>query len=100
MFDYVYGDRTRTAQPRTQGLTGVHRCERCLYPFDARMRLSGKLRDSVEYEPLRAKLMLTPDVDPVLCDGCFVDVMTAKTPAPMSDGMPGSNTPAVLRSSG
>lgn len=98
-FDYVFGDRTRLNHPRasdSQTLTFV--CDRCRNPFDTKLRLSGKPRDSIEYEPLRKKLMITdPNYDPVICDACFVDIMSHKTESPMSDGMPGSNMPLVMR---
>lgn len=96
-FDYVYGDRTRTQQARAADSAILTlRCERCLNPFETRLRKSGKLRDSVEYEPLRKKLMMAdPNHDPVLCDGCFVDIMSWHTPRPMTDGL--SDIPPVMR---
>ena len=97
MFDYVYGDRTRTQQSRNSDSSILtFQCERCLNPFDTRLRKSGKLRDSVEYEPLRKKLMITdPNHDPVFCDACFVDIMSWETPQPMTNGL--DNIPPVMR---
>lgn len=97
MFDYVYGDRTRTQHPRASDSSiQTHQCERCFNPFDTRLRKSGKLRDSIEYEPLRAKLMITnPNHDPVLCDACFIDIMSWETPRPMTNGL--TDMPPVMR---
>lgn len=96
-FDYVYADSSRTQQPRAADSSiYTHVCERCLNPFQARLRKSGKLRDSIEYEPLRKKLMITdPNHDPVLCDPCFVDIMSWETPRPMTTGL--ADIPPVMR---
>ena len=97
VFSYIYGDRSRISPRDQQAPEQSHICERCLNPFVARPRLSGKLRDSIEYEPLRKKLMLGPDAEPVLCDGCFIDIMSWQTPDPMTDAMPASRMPTVMR---
>jgi hypothetical protein len=93
LFDYVFGDRTRLQHPRaSDGDIHTYKCERCLNPFETRMRKSGKPRDSIEYEPLRKKLMITdPNHDPVVCDACFLDILTWEThkETPMTDGLPG-----------
>ena len=98
VFDYIYADRSRLQQPRNQDTSILtFQCERCLKPFDTKLRRSGKLRDSIEYEPLRKKLMIQdPTHEPVLCDGCFIDIMGWEVPAPMTTGLPGTRTPSVM----
>jgi hypothetical protein len=98
VFDYVFGDSSRRS-PRDSDPTLLSAtCERCAKPFVYRNRLSGKQRDSIEYEPLRKKLMIQDSsVEPVLCDGCFLDIMTHDTPAPMTAGLEGDNMPLTLR---
>jgi len=98
-FDYIYGDRARLQQPKNQDTSVLtFQCERCLRPFDTKLRRSGKLRDSIEYEPLRRKLMITDtSFEPVFCDGCFIDIMGWQVPRPMTTGLEGSNMPPVHR---
>jgi hypothetical protein len=101
-FDYVYGDRTRTEHPRSADESGLYTfiCDRCRNPFVTRMRKSGKPRDSIEYEPLRKKLMIQdPSYEPVFCDSCFIDTLSWNTEREtrMSDGMQGSSRPLVIR---
>ena len=99
IFDYVFGDRSRLQQPRNQNSeTLTFQCQRCLKPFDTKLRRSGKLRDSIEYEPLRKKLMIEDaSLDPIFCDGCFLDIVGWEVPLPMTTGLEGSNKPPVQR---
>jgi hypothetical protein len=99
IFDYVFGDRSRLTQPRNQNTeTLTFQCQRCLKPFDTKLRRSGKLRDSIEYEPLRKKLMIEDaGLEPIFCDGCFIDILGWEVPSPMTTGLEGSNKPPVQR---
>jgi len=100
IYDYIFGDYSRPSPRDGQSGLGpdTYICERCRNPFVAKLRRSGKLRDSIEYEPLRKKLMIQdPNYDPIFCDGCFLDIMSHETPKPMSTGLPGTPMPPVQR---
>jgi len=56
-------------------------CQWCLGPFVAEIKLSGRPRDSIEYEPLRKALFIADAThEPVICDGCFAGVMSSAPP--------------------
>lgn len=77
-------------------------CQWCLNPFNVKIKLSGKPRNSIEYERLRTILKISDHtLEPVICDSCFDMVigsaLDAEKVGGMSVPMPGNNLLAQMR---
>jgi len=73
--EYHSPTREMLSALRPQGPAGTpctDICQWCLNPFGFTMKLSGKPRDSIQYEPLRRVLKIDdPTFEPVICDPCY-----------------------------